>query len=598
MCVILLLLTLLSGLGQPASSPDSLLMNVDNRKITSLNGDWPIIVDPFENGYYDYRYKPRADGYFMNAKPKDKSDLVEYNFVDTDVLHVPGDWNTQRPKLFFYEGTVWYKKSFKYDLKPGRRLFLYFGAANYEAHVYLNGKQLGMHTGGFTPFQFEITKALKQGENTLVVKVDNKRHKDGVPTLNTDWWNYGGLTRRVLLVETPSTFIRSYSVQLNPDNPKEIKGWVQLDGPNLKQEVALRIPEAKTKKSITTDTNGYGEFTVKANVKRWSPEHPKLYDVQLIEGQDTLHDDIGFRTIETKGTQILLNGKPIFLRGISIHEEAPMRGGRAYSREDDRTLLTWAKELDCNYVRLAHYPHNEAMLREADRMGLLVWSEIPVYWTVQFDNPYTHKLASQQLTEEITRDHNRASIIIWSVGNETPRSDARLKFLKGLIDQAHSMDPTRLVSAATEITYDKNTVHLDDRLGEYLDVIGANEYLGWYGGKPDNIPNHTWVSKYSKPLVISEFGAAAKYGYHADGQTRWSEEYQANVYRNQFKMLDKIPFLQGTTPWILMDFRSPRRELHGIQDFWNRKGLIDMHGDKKEAFYLLKDWYKGKGKSL
>ena len=106
-------------------------------------------------------------------------------------------------------------------------------------------------------------------------------------------------------METPSTFIRSYSVQLNPDNPKEIKGWVQLDGPNLKQEVALRIPEAKTKKSITTDTNGYGEFTVKANVKRWSPEHPKLYDVQLIEGQDTLHDDIGFRTIETKGTQIL-----------------------------------------------------------------------------------------------------------------------------------------------------------------------------------------------------------------------------------------------------------------------------------------------------
>ncbi|HKI45791.1 MAG TPA: glycoside hydrolase family 2 TIM barrel-domain containing protein, partial [Balneolales bacterium] len=179
-----------------------------------------------------------------------------------------------------------------------------------------------------------------------------------------------------------------------------------------------------------------------------------------------------------------------------------------------------------------------------------------------------------------------------------PRSDARLKFLRGLIDQAHAMDPTRLVSAATEITYNKNTVHLDDPLSKYLDVIGANEYLGWYGGTPEGIPNHQWISSFDKPLVISEFGAGAKYGYHADAQTRWSEEYQADVYRNQFKMLDKIPFLRGTTPWILMDFRSPRRELHGIQNFWNRKGLIDVHGDKKEAFYLLRDWYKRKAAGM
>jgi beta-glucuronidase len=306
-----------------------------------------------------------------------------------------------------------------------------------------------------------------------------------------------------------------------------------------------------------------------------------------------VRDQIGFRSIETKGTDILLNGRPIFLRGICIHEEAPLRGGRAYSREDARTLLGWAKELGVNFVRLAHYPHNEFMIREADRMGILVWSEIPVYWTILWENPATLENARNQLSEMIARDKNRASVIIWSVANETPLSDPRLTFLKDLVAHARSLDSTRLLSAAMERHYtDPTTQMIDDPLGEYLDVLGCNEYVGWYDGLPAKADRLNWKSKYDKPLIMSEFGGDALAGHHGDATTRWTEEYQENLYRHQLAMLKRIPFLRGTAPWILMDFRSPRRPLPGIQDYWNRKGLVSNRGEKKKAFYVMQQWYR------
>ena len=198
-------------------SQDHLIQNVYNRPTTSLNGNWHYIIDPYENGYYNYRLqpfdqqeKPGAGAFFLNSKPKDPSDLVEYDFDQMDTIQVPGDWNSQKPELLYYEGTVWYKRSFDYTLsKDENRVFLYFGASNYKTEVYLNGSKLGTHIGGFTPFNFEITDVIKEQENHLILKVDNKRLKEGVPTLNTDWWNYGGPTRGVKLVETPAVFMKA-----------------------------------------------------------------------------------------------------------------------------------------------------------------------------------------------------------------------------------------------------------------------------------------------------------------------------------------------------------------------------------------------------
>ncbi len=570
-----------------------LIANTDGRRTISLDGQWQTIIDPYETGYYDYRYQPSDNGFFKNAKPKTKSDLIEYDFDRSESLKVPGDWNTQADRLLFYEGTIWYKKSFDYQRKLDTRLFVYFGAANYLADVYLNGQKIGRHEGGFTPFNFEITNLVRDTGNFLIVKVDNKRRRDAVPTLMTDWWNYGGLTRQVKLVETPATFVQDYSIQLQKGSLERISGWVKVNGDKLNQRITIRIPEAGVNKSFTTDANGLAAINFDANLKLWSPENPKLYEVTIETETDHVQDQIGFRSIETRGTEILLNGRPIFLRGVCIHEEAPFRGGRAYSREDARTLLGWAKELGANFVRLAHYPHNEFMIREADKMGIMVWSEIPVYWTILWENPATLENAQNQLSEMIARDRNRAAVIIWSMANETPLSNERLSFLRKLIEHARSLDPSRLISAAMERHYVNDTTQMiDDPLGEYLDVLGCNEYVGWYDDLPEKADRLEWKMKYQKPLVMSEFGGDALYGNHGDALTRWTEEYQENLYQHQLGMLKRISFLRGTAPWILMDFRSPRRPLPQIQDFHNRKGLISDRGERKKAFYVMQQFYR------
>ena len=418
--------------GEEAPAPQ--IVNVAGRETVSLDGLWKTIVDPYENGYYDYRRKPLKDNmsYFADDDfDKDRTKLFEYNFNTDRTLLVPGDWNTQRPQLYYYEGTVWYRNLFDYEPRADRRTFLYFGAANYETIVGLNGRKIGKHVGGYTPFNFEITGKVREGRNSLVVKVDNKRLAEGVPTLNSDWWNYGGLTRSVMIVETPLTFIRDYSVQLKKGEPQVIAGWVQLDGAEAEQTVTVEIPELKISKKVTTDADGYAAFEVKAKPVYWSPENPKLYAVRIAAETDSVDDRIGFRTIETRGTKILLNGREVFCRGVSIHEEMPYgMSGRAFSAEHARILLGWAKEMGCNFVRLAHYPHNEAMVRAAEEMGLMVWSEIPVYWTIQWENPATYANAEAQLADMITRDRNRANVVVWSVANETPHGEARLKFLQ------------------------------------------------------------------------------------------------------------------------------------------------------------------------
>ena len=592
--VLALLIALIAPVSRSQAQQVELIANTDARQTVSLDGRWKTIIDPYESGYYDYRYQPSVNGYFKDEKPKTKSDLVEYDFDASGSLNVPGDWNSQGDRLFLYEGTVWYKKSFDYQRRPNTRVFVYFGAANYLADVYLNGQKLGRHEGGFTPFNFEATDLVREGNNSLIIKVDNKRRRDAVPTLMTDWWNYGGLTREVKLIETPATFLQNYSIQLQKGSRDRIAGWVKLNGAKSTQKVTIAIPEAKISKAFTTDANGYAQISFDAKLSLWSPEDPKLYEVLIESETDRVQERIGFRSIETRGTEILLNGQPVFLRGVCIHEEAPFRSGRAFSQEDARTLLGWAKELGANFVRLAHYPHNEAMIKEADRLGIMVWSEIPVYWTILWENQATLDNARNQLSEMIERDRNRAAIIVWSVANETPVGDARQTFLRRLIEHARSLDPTRLMSAAMERHYIEGTTTqmIDDPLGEYVDVFGCNEYVGWYDGLPDKIERVEWKMKYQKPLIMTEFGAEAPYGNHGDALTRWTEEYQENVYQHQVKMLKRIPFLRGTCPWILMDFRSPRRPLPGIQDFYNRKGLISDRGEKKKAFYVMQNYYR------
>lgn len=569
----------------------TLLVDVDHRPQISLDGPWHYIVDPYRNGWGSNPEHASPNGYAKNAHYVPGGPLLQYDFSRSPTLNVPGDWNTQEKALLYYEGLLWYQRNFTYHPRPHTHLFLHFGAANYAAHIFVNDQHVCDHEGGFTPFDCEITNVVKDGDNFIVAAIDNTRTVEGVPTLRTDWWNYGGLTRPVSLVELPDTYIDDYSLQLRRDTSDRIDGYVHLIGAAPGTRVTVSIPALHLEKESSTDTNGRAEFSFAApGLELWSPEHPRLYDISMTAGPDHLTDTIGFRTIEVRGDQILLNGKSIFLRGVTYHEEAP-NGGRAWSEQEAETLLGWAHELHCNFVRMAHYPHAENETRLADKLGILVWSEIPVYWDIDWSSPHTLDVAKHQLWEMIRRDRNKPSVILWSLSNETPQSPARDAFLHQLAVAARSQDPTRLITSAIVTHFKGTTATLDDPLGKDLDVLGYNEYLGWYQGTPAEIPNYTWQDPMGKPVIMSEFGAGAKAGLHGPVTEMYTQEYQVNVYQQQFRMFAKMPFLRGLTPWCLMDFRSPLRQLPGIQDGYNRKGLVSNTGEKKQAFFALQDYY-------
>ncbi len=497
----------------------------------------------------------------------------------------------QNERYFYYESNGIYTRKFKYHKHAeDERVFLKFSGAAYAARVFLNRQFIGAHEGASTPFYFEITEHLAE-DNRLWVIIENRRRPDRVPMHNTDWFNYGGLYRDVSLFRVPRTMISDYVIQLQPHSQyRKIDVTVQLNGPDEPDSALLQIDELNIR-SVISLRNGRGSATIEATPELWTPERPRLYRVHLSCGQDRISEDIGFREIAVQGTDILLNGKKIFLRGISAHEES-VKNGKAVTAEEVAETFTIAKELGCNFMRLAHYPHSENAARLADRMGLLLWEEIPVYWSIAFDNPKTYIDAENQLFEMIKRDRNRASVIIWSVGNENADTDSRLAFMKRLAQGARGLDPTRLISAACIVNKVDNII--EDRLVEELDVIGINEYYGWYEPDFSKLPKLFENSHPQKPVLITEFGGDARAGHRGSMDEYFTEDHQRALYRQQIDTLRRIPYVKGMTPWILYDFRCPRRT-NPYQDYYNRKGLLSEDKQRRKlAFYVLQDYYREK----
>lgn len=581
--------------------------NVPGRSTMSLNGTWQVLVDRYDEGEHDYLSREKSAGWWVEreAQPHELNEVV---FTDASTLEVPGDWNSQRDELFFYEGIVWYRRAFEFEPKEGTRTFLCFGGANKDARVWVNGQEVVRHHIGFTPFQAEVTGVLRAGTNVVHVRVDNTRRADGVPAMKTDWWNYGGITRRVDLVTVPQTFVRNASVGLDPSDPGHVVGWVQLDGPEAGHRMVSVKLDDTIALGVETDENGRAAFGgSRGTLGLWSPSKPTLHDFEASIGGDTFRDKVGLRTIRTDGGRVVLNGEPVVLRGVSIHEEAMSRDGRAWSEADARELLGLAKELGCNMVRLAHYTHNENMVRVADELGLMVWAEIPVYWTLEYDNPATLEEAKTHLREMVARDRNRASVIIWSIGNETGDEPVRTAFRRALGEEVRRLDPTRLLSAAMFArqvreqpgygnvgSADAKLVKLivDDPFGEMADILAINIYIGWYHDRPDEIGAVQVELAWDKPFMLSEFGAGVKRGLHGPREHRWTEEYGVWLYENTLAWTDGLPNFAGMTPWTLKDFRSPRRVLAGIQDWYNRKGLTDERGQAKDDFGVVREHYR------
>ncbi|MBF2756023.1 MAG: beta-glucuronidase [Gammaproteobacteria bacterium AqS3] len=632
------------------ASPPPLLGWLDARQKESLNGEWSIIIDPMGVGTPGSIF----GGYPPLRRNTSGMTLVEYDFERAQRIKVPGDVNTQDPRLFFYRDKFWLYRELSVAPKAGRRQLLHFGAANFTATVFLNGRAVGRHEGGYVPFHFDVTDELREGRNELLVWIDNRLGDQSIPTGRTDWWPYGGLTRDVYLVEVPEARIVNAKLSLAKGRTDQIRFRASAQGIAAGETVRVQIGALNVDETFRLDGAGVAEGALSAQPELWSPENPKLYEVTVSGGGSVLSERIGFRQIETRGTQILLNGEPIKLRGISTHEEPIGREGVAHSANDMRGLLAEAKALGANFVRAAHYPYNRHLARLADEMGLLLWEEIPVYWQIDWDNENTLAIARDQMARLVQRDWNRASVIIWSVANETPNTRERLRFLRRLIEDTRGMDDSRLVSAALlggsgpdfaliaarlaargvasadvpdedrkifqgvldEAGYfapsagEGYTLSIDDPLGEHTDIIAYNEYFGWYYSvlfsrqlgideavlRPlmlEFMRDLRFTSKYEKPIHISEFGAGAKRGNRSEAGHIWSEDYQLRVYEAQLEMLTASPQVQGLSPWILKDFRAMLRPLAGVQDYYNRKGLIDENGERKAAFYLMRDFYQG-----
>lgn len=584
-------------------APHPLLVGVDRRSTTSLNGDWHYLVEqPPARELYDGNGNVRDNGYAQNTHPNLEGGPHngEYDFSTAPTMHIPGDWNTQDPTLFHFEGVVWFQRDFDWQPQPGKRTFVHIGAANYKSFVWINGKRICDHEGGFTPFDCDASQALHPGSNFAVIAVDSTRHIDDIPSLSYDWLNYGGITRDVSLVTVPMQFVDDYDVHLKHDatfsaaHADTLAGYVHVEGATAGTPVFLGIPEAGVTATLKTDAGGKAEFEVQAkNLKLWSPAQPKLYKVELRSGPDALTDEIGFRDIRVDGTRILLNGTSVFLQGANAHAEAPVRGGRANTDGDVVNIFGMLTDLHANFVRLCHYPHDERMTREADRRGMMVWSEIPIWQQISYSKPEVYAKAKSMLQEMVRRDRNKASVILWSVSNETPRNNpSRTQFLTDLANEARRLDSTRLItSALLGPRANGNTLVQDDPLMQALDVVGQNEYIGWYEGRPEDADTKTWVLP-QKPFLISEFGAEAKFGVHGGPDRRWAEEQQVNVYQHQFAMIRNMPQVRGLVPWVLMDFRSSTRNIPKLQDGYNRKGLFSEKMEKKQAFSLFENTYR------
>lgn len=586
----LLILSIL--LGAVVSVSASALTNVYGRQYRMLNGRWDAIVD-----LYDQCERMKV---YENRKPQGETDFYEYSFDGGLRLEVPGDWNSQDPELKYYEGTVWYGRHFDADPKPGEREILYFGAVSYRCNVYLNGKMIGCHEGGFTPFEFDVTGDLKKGDNFLAVEVNNRRTKDAIPALAFDWWNYGGITRDVMMVTVPDNYVRDYTVQLDKRLPDVVNVDVRMSRPEAGVKVSVEIPGLKKRFEGVTDATGKVKGSMKIkNLKRWAPEAPVLYDVTVTGGVDKVEERIGFRNIEVDGTRILINGKPQFMRCVSFHEEIPQRMGRAFSKADATMLLSEARDLGVNMIRLAHYPQNEYTVRMAEEMGIVLWQEIPIWQGIDFTDAGTLAKARGMLTEMIDRDKNRCAVGFWGVANETKPGEARDAFLKELLATGKSIDTTRLYVAAfdlVEFDRDRRVFSMNDPFTHNLDVVAVNKYMGWYHPWPLSPDKAVWDVNPDKPLIISEFGGEALYGQSGseDIVSSWSEDYQARLYRDNIEMFNHIPNLAGVSPWILFDFRSPFRFHPANQEGWNRKGLVSDRGQRKKAWYLMRDYYNSR----
>lgn len=564
-----------------------------------LNGAWRFIVDQDPEYHKGYDYSR-------------SSSLKHWETVP-----VPGCWNCYGAKYDLFEGVAWFVREFQIDELPANPVTsLYFDGVNYRADIFLNGKKIGAHEGGYTPFRIDASSAIQTGINRLAVRVDNRHLKMKFPPV-LGWYNYGGIHRDVSLIITERVRIDEMSIEAMPEG-KGAAGQIiiKADPAEESMKVRARVLDYSNKPVWEGESAGTGEmklpFALK-EAKLWSPKTPFLYrcEVELISGKAVLDKRtclFGIRRLEVRGSQIIHNGEPLRLKGMCYLFDHPATGmtfepGIVSADLDD------LQAMGVNCLR-SHFPPPSFFLDECDRRGIMLWLEVPIYCLAPkasetgtaFADPAYQTLALNMLREMVAHARNHPSVIIWSVGNEcnTDHPEAA-KFFRDCVSLVRSLDHARLIAYAS----------LYGAVGcvaDLVDVIGINEYWGWYDrinqfndekkenyhSEPDLSPLKKCLdekSKLDKPLLISEFGADAEPGYLSSNRELWSEDYQALLIKKQMESFARYPAIAGTFPFVYSDYRDPSKCVNHYWNGLNLKGVVDYRRRPKLAWKTMQEFY-------
>lgn len=591
-----------------------------------------IALFPQQNDYRNtlnlsgiWKFKKDSSG--VGEKEKWFNGLKDFRSIA-----VPGSWNEQFDDMRDYMDLVWYETdTYIPQSWKGQRIYIRVGSANYAAKIWINGAPLGMHEGGHLPFAFDVSPLINwNGSNRITIQVENVLRPDRVPTggnvetsffnnfpkANYDFFPYAGLHRAVWLFSVPSTAaIADVTIKTNfrsTEGVMDIKveqkgsataGKVVVRGNNQNIEVPLRFSGA------------IGNVTVKIpNVRLWSTEDPFLYsvDVAITQGNKTVDRYVtqtGVRTITTTDKQILLNGKPVFLKGFGKHEDFPIYGrGAAYPvMVKDYSLLKW---VGANSFRTSHYPYDEEYMNMADREGILVIDEIPAVG-LYFHGDSTHfakrqSICKQYINELVARDKNHPSVIMWCVANEpfpanlgmltggaeVKGAEWAIPALQELFGEVKKLDTTRLATFVGVMAGPSDWLAL-------ADVVCVNRYWGWYANPGDIKTGASMLSaelnrlhrKLQKPIIVTEFGADTYPGMHADQAEMFSEEYQTEFIKAYLDVADSKDFIAGMHVWAFSDFKTGQ----GVMRFngMNYKGVFTRdRRPKMAAHYLRSRWAK------
>ena len=563
-----------------------------HRSVRNLDGYWLFCADREKNGE-ELGFKKALSG---NVRE----------------LGVPASWNEQANDLYTFTGRGWYQKDvFVSDEWREKAVYLRFGNVAGVATVFVNGEVAFSHTGTALPFENDVSRYLKFGEeNRITVIADNtldpyslppaseqagEGHAgfvDSYPAVPYDFFPYGGIQRSVWLYSTAKNRIEDITITTDvKESYAKVNYKIRFTAP-FSSEISVTTNNEEQILTVKDSNTVSGEFTVK-NPRLWDIGCPELYELKVECDFDEYKQTYGIRTVKVEGNKFLLNGKPVFFKGFGKHEDFFVLG-KGFNEAlwaKDFYLLDW---IGANSFRTSHYPYDENIYDYADRHGILIIDETPfVSLGKRCYRDDILERACGVIEELYNRDKNHPSVVMWSLANEPvetqlPEGD---EFFKGIADKMRSLDSTRPITYAAFIEPEVQTAC------KYFDVVCINVYVGWYwdpgrvSDRDDMFTDYvkSYYEAYNKPIIMTEFGADAVAGMHNDQPLMFTEEYQREMLVRQYKRLRELPYVIGAHIWAFADFRTAQTTGRVVN---NQKGVFTRDRQPKLSAHAIKEIWK------